>query len=119
LVENHQLLAPRRHRGQLRADSGQVIGIGRLASGSALWLVERDRPNATVRSWGDALWWSLSTMTIALDEERAFEAEAQTLEQRLELRLDRGAACRSRLAFESRVADLNSVKKSNRSRNHS
>ena len=34
-----------------------------LASGSALWLVERDRPNGTVRSWGDALWWSLSTMT--------------------------------------------------------
>jgi Ion channel len=34
-----------------------------LACGTALWLVERDRPNSTVRSWGDALWWSLSTMT--------------------------------------------------------
>ena len=34
-----------------------------LASGSALWLLERDRPDSTVRSWGDALWWSISTMT--------------------------------------------------------
>jgi voltage-gated potassium channel Kch len=34
-----------------------------LAGGSALWLVEGDRPDSTVRSWGDALWWSLSTMT--------------------------------------------------------
>ena len=33
-----------------------------LASGSALWLVEGDRPDSTLRSWGDALWWSLSTM---------------------------------------------------------
>jgi hypothetical protein len=34
-----------------------------LASGSALWLVEGDRPDSTLRSWGDALWWSLSTIT--------------------------------------------------------
>ncbi len=33
-----------------------------LASGSALWLVEGDRPDSTLRSWGDALWWSLSTI---------------------------------------------------------
>jgi voltage-gated potassium channel Kch len=101
-----------------------------LGSGSALWLVEGERPNSTMRSWGDALWWSLSTMTtvdygdhvpvtttgrliaagvmvvgvavigavaaivalavalrVALQEERAFEAEAETLEQRLEVRL--------------------------------
>jgi hypothetical protein len=40
-----------------------IAGFVVLASGTALWLVERDRPNSTVRSWGDALWWSLSTMT--------------------------------------------------------
>jgi voltage-gated potassium channel Kch len=34
-----------------------------LAGGSALWLVEGDRPDSTVRSWGDALWWSICTMT--------------------------------------------------------
>lgn len=28
-----------------------------------MWLVEGQRPDATVRSWGDALWWSLTTMT--------------------------------------------------------
>jgi voltage-gated potassium channel Kch len=103
-----------------------------LGGGSALWLVERMRPHSTVHSWGDALWWSLSTLTtvgygdhvpvttpgrlipagvmvvgvavigavaaivalavalrIAFQEERAFEAEAETLEQRLEVRLAR------------------------------
>jgi voltage-gated potassium channel Kch len=122
-----------------------IAGFVVLASGSALWLVERDRPNSTVRSWGDALWWSLSTMTtvgygdhvpvtttgrliaaavvivgvavigavaaivalavalhIALDEERAFEAEAETLEQRLEVRLDR---------IEAQLAGLDSLLK--------
>jgi voltage-gated potassium channel len=34
-----------------------------LSSGIALWLVERNRPDSTVRTLGDALWWSLSTMT--------------------------------------------------------
>jgi voltage-gated potassium channel Kch len=34
-----------------------------LAGGSGLWLVEGDLPNSTVRSWADALWWSLSTLT--------------------------------------------------------
>jgi voltage-gated potassium channel Kch len=103
-----------------------------LGGGSALWLVEDERPDSTVRSWGDALWWSLSTLTtvgygdhvpvtttgrliaagvmvvgvavigavaaivalavalrFAFQEERAFEAEAETLEQRLEARLAR------------------------------
>jgi voltage-gated potassium channel len=101
-----------------------------LSGGSALWLVEGDRPDSTMRSWGDALWASLSTLTtvgygdhvpvtttgrliaaavmvvgvvvigavaaivalalaqrVAVEEERAFEAEAETLEQRLEVRL--------------------------------
>lgn len=34
-----------------------------LSSGIALWLIERNRPDSTVRTLGDALWWSLSTMT--------------------------------------------------------
>ena len=103
-----------------------------LAGGSALWLIEGEQPDSTLRSWGDALWWSLTTMTtvgygdhvpvtttgrliaagvmvvgvavigavaaivalavahrVAQEEELAFEAEAETLEQRLEVRLDR------------------------------
>ena len=103
-----------------------------LGGGSALWLVEGERPDSTLRSWGDALWWSLTTVTtvgygdhvpvttagrliaagvmvmgvaiigavaavvalavahrFAREEERAFEAEAETLEHRLEMRLDR------------------------------
>ena len=34
-----------------------------LGGGTALLLVEGDRPDSTVRSWGDALWWSLTTVT--------------------------------------------------------
>lgn len=34
-----------------------------LAGGSALWFIEGGQPGSTLRSWGDALWWSLSTMT--------------------------------------------------------
>ena len=34
-----------------------------LASGTGLWLLEGDRPDSTVRSWGDALWWSITTLT--------------------------------------------------------
>ena len=106
-----------------------VIVIG---GGTGLWLLEADEPDRTVRSWGDALWWSLTTMTtvgygdhvpvttpgryvaaavmlagvavvgtvaaivalgvarrVARDEERAFDEEAETLERRLEMRLDR------------------------------
>jgi len=95
-------------------------------------LVEGERPDSTIRSWGDALWWSLTTLTtvgygdhvpvtttgrliaagvmvagvavigavaavvalvvalrVAREEELAFEAAAETLEQRLDVRLAR------------------------------
>ena len=101
-----------------------------LVGGTALWLVEGERPDSTIRSWGDALWLSLATMTtvgygdhvpvtatgrliaagvmvagvavigavaaivalvvalrVARDEELAFEAAAEILEQRLDVRL--------------------------------
>jgi ion channel len=116
-----------------------------LTSGSALWLVEGDRPDSTLRSWGDALWWSLSTITtvgygdhvpvtpagrliatavmvagvaiigavaaivalamalhITLEEERTFEAEAETLERRVEVRL---------AGIEAQLADLDTYLK--------
>ena len=34
-----------------------------LGGGTALWLVEGERPDSTISSWGDALWWSLTTLT--------------------------------------------------------
>jgi voltage-gated potassium channel Kch len=111
-----------------------------IGGGTALFLVEGQRPDATIRSWGDALWWSLTTLTtvgygdhvpvtttgrliaagvmvagvavigavaaivtlvvalrVAREEELAFEAAAETLEQRLDARLAR---------IEARLAGL-------------
>lgn len=34
-----------------------------VGGGTALWLVEGQLPESTIRSWGDALWWSLTTLT--------------------------------------------------------
>ena len=35
----------------------------KFIGGTALWLVEGEWPDSTIRSWGDALWLSLTTMT--------------------------------------------------------
>jgi len=40
-----------------------VASLVVLGGGTALWLVEGERPDSTIRSWGDALWWSLTTLT--------------------------------------------------------
>src|SRR3712207_7710071 len=40
-----------------------VSGLVVLSGGTGVWLVERGRPGSTMDSWGDALWWSLTTMT--------------------------------------------------------
>ena len=103
-----------------------------LGGGTALWLVEGERPDSTIHFWADALWWSLTTLTtvgygdhvpvindgssdcrrcngggsgshrccggnrrscgglrVAREEELAFEAAAEILEQRLDVRLAR------------------------------
>jgi voltage-gated potassium channel len=102
-----------------------------LAGGTTVWRLEGGRPGSTFRSWGDGIWWALTTMTtvgygdhvprttsgrvvaglimvagvallgavaavvalvfasaVARREERVLEAEAATLEARIEARLD-------------------------------
>jgi voltage-gated potassium channel len=39
-----------------------AVGVVLLGS-SAVWLAERGNPKSTIRSWGDGLWWALSTLT--------------------------------------------------------
>jgi voltage-gated potassium channel len=34
-----------------------------LGGGTALWWVEGRHPGSTMDTWGDALWWSVTTMT--------------------------------------------------------
>ena len=34
-----------------------------LAGGTALWRLEAGHPSGSLRSWGDAVWWALSTLT--------------------------------------------------------
>jgi voltage-gated potassium channel len=108
-----------------------LSGVVVLAGGTLAWQVEKDEPDTTLQSWGDAIWWALTTLTtvgygdhvpvtsmgrvvaggimvagvamlgavaavvalyfaraIAAREEQLFEAEAETLERRLEARLD-------------------------------
>lgn len=107
--------------------SGAVVVVG----ASIVWQVEKDEPGSTFRSWADAVWWALTTLTtvgygdhvpvtsvgrvvaggimvagvamlgavaavvavyfartIAAHEEALLEAEAESLERRLESRLD-------------------------------
>lgn len=40
-----------------------VSAAGVLAGGAAVWQLEGDRPSSTFRSWGDGVWWALTTMT--------------------------------------------------------
>jgi voltage-gated potassium channel len=34
-----------------------------LGGGTALWTLESEHPNGSLRSWGDAVWWALATLT--------------------------------------------------------
>jgi hypothetical protein len=34
-----------------------------VGGGTAVWWVERDHPGANIRRWGDAVWWSMTTLT--------------------------------------------------------
>jgi voltage-gated potassium channel len=130
-----------------------------LVSGIALWLLERDRPDSTVRTFGEGLWWSLSTITtvgygdhvpvttlgrliagvvmvvgvavigavaaivafamtlhVAFAEERAFEAGAGALEERVDVRLDRIEALLAGLDTRLNVWSPTSVNDSVRGR---
>jgi voltage-gated potassium channel len=40
-----------------------VAATALLLGGTAIWLIERDAPSRTFDSWGDALWWAVSTLT--------------------------------------------------------
>jgi voltage-gated potassium channel len=42
--------------------SGVSAGVV-LLGGSAVWLLERGVPGGTFGSWGDSLWWALTTIT--------------------------------------------------------
>ena len=49
--------------GRLALAVSAVSVVVVLGGGTALWLLERGRPRAALHSWGDAVWWALSTMT--------------------------------------------------------
>jgi voltage-gated potassium channel len=38
-----------------------------LLGSSAIWLIEKDAPRGTFGSWGDALWWAVTTLTTVGD----------------------------------------------------
>jgi voltage-gated potassium channel len=40
-----------------------VAATALLLGGSALWMIEREEPGRTVDSWGDAVWWAVTTLT--------------------------------------------------------
>jgi hypothetical protein len=41
------------------AFTAAVVTVG----GTLVWLIERDVPQGNIRHWGDALWWSVTTLT--------------------------------------------------------
>jgi voltage-gated potassium channel len=62
--------AVRRERSTTAATARRISALVTLVAatalflgGSALWLLERDEPSRTVNSWGDALWWAVTTLT--------------------------------------------------------
>jgi voltage-gated potassium channel Kch len=59
-----------RSRARTLAAAGRVAGLVTLvagvvvtAGGTGAWLAERGAAGATVRTWGDGLWWALTTLT--------------------------------------------------------
>lgn len=128
-----------------------------LGGGTALLVVEGDRPDSTVHTWGDALWWSLTTLTttgygdhvpvstpgrliaagvmvsgvavigavaaivalavtlrVVREEELAFEATAESLEQRLDVHL---AQIASQLAvLDARLQEWSTISVDNAAR---
>ena len=40
-----------------------VAATALLLGGSAIWVIEREDPSGTFGSWGDALWWAVTTLT--------------------------------------------------------
>jgi voltage-gated potassium channel len=41
------------------ATTAAIVVLG----GTAVWRLERDRSGSNLRTWGDALWWSITTIT--------------------------------------------------------
>ena len=48
---------------QLALATAAVSASVVLLGGTAVWRLEGDRPGSTFRSWGDGIWWALTTMT--------------------------------------------------------
>jgi voltage-gated potassium channel Kch len=48
---------------QLALATAVVSTVVVLAGGTAVWRLEGDRPGSTFRSWGDGIWWAMTTMT--------------------------------------------------------
>jgi voltage-gated potassium channel len=70
LIEQRRMLVvPRQQRGtwtrvlRLSVVLVAVSAVVVLGGGTALWFVEGGRPPSSLRSWGDAVWLALTTMT--------------------------------------------------------
>jgi voltage-gated potassium channel len=49
--------------GRLVLAVSAVSAVVVLGGGTALWVMESGHPDGALQSWGDAVWWALSTMT--------------------------------------------------------